>query len=648
MDILSTSKSIGITKVVENAFISVFQDANVMTEAWLQKSKLMTIGRSKFSDYIQKSVGTFPLFGTNRNVPVDSIYVRVRITSDLEKERYKSHVEIENSLKKQKRGEVPDKNRFSRGCNLYNALEGTKEGIALLGNAGSGKTTAFRRLVVDLARGLTIRGKRRLPLYIAIRDISTSKKSIKESAAEFLKWMEVGSAELVLEKLMKKGSIVLFVDGLDETDREHQNDIIKELIDIRNKFRDVILLISSRPYSLYVGLPGFEKWETLPLDFQERLSFIEKWFAPIDPTKSKRLINEAKNNSALLDLSSNPLMLSIVCALYHNDLNIPSEPDELYARTVEGLLGAWDAFRNIARETVLNKLSLRKRIILVGWIAASMFEKQKFVFSPDDIESEGCLDRASEMMRTEIPQANLILKSLFNDFGLLVERAPNLYSFSHLTLHEFLVAQYIIDNRREIYLGKKYRTIEWWHEIIKLVAKMLPNADEYMTILTKETHLNDLYEISLLENAWSLKPICSPEVVKNLMNMLITKFLNAVQKLPIKYKLEGTQLIIKPSFSDYDFEVKGKSSFRLSKSGRRKMKRFNENPMCLNILTNFSHISRIFESMSVDLGAFCNTKSSLINTLIFSKNRVIDSVIFDASSKEFVDKMKQKFPWRLK
>jgi predicted NACHT family NTPase len=207
-----------------------------------------------------------------------------------------------------------------------------------------------------------------------------------------------------------------------------------------------------------------------------------------------------RGRSGLLDLGTNPLLLSIVCALYYNDLKIPAEPDELYARTVEGLLGAWDAFRNIARDTPIRDLSVRRRAVLMSWISATMFERGKLVFSARDVDDTRVLIRFADSTHTAPLSSDELLTSLYNDFGILIERAPGRFSFSHLTFQEYLTAQYIVDNRREIQVLRRRRE-KTWTEVMRLVAKMLPNANIYMAAVAETTEISSKVDLTFLAAA---------------------------------------------------------------------------------------------------------------------------------------------------
>lgn len=535
----------GLEEIIKRSVLSVFNEINLSSEAWFEKSKLLTLGRRNYASYIIRSLGQFSLFGTSRSASVTEVYVRVNITTDLERERYKDPEEIQRSLMRQTKGEAV---RNACASLPIDAIESTKTNFALLGNPGSGKTTAFRHLAVEIAKGRPIRGKRRIAAYFAVRDMAAEKLGILKAATRFLRLLGIAESRRVLLALLESGALVLLLDGLDETDQDHQRRLLRDLDVLRSRYPDTVLCVSARPYSLSVAVPGYTKWETLPLNLEERTRFVEKWFHGVDPDKGNRLLNESKARPELLDLGSSPLLLSIVCALYYNELNIPSDPDELYAQAVEGLLGRWDAFRSIARETVLSKLSVRRRVNLLSWIAASLFESGKIVFSVRDVERLECVERAVKAMRTEPIEVDALLRSLYNDFGILVERAPGLYSFSHLTLHEYLAALFVIDNRRETAFLNRHRNDQAFFEVLRLIGKMLPNSYDFMANLTTHAAFEDVYQTSLLRAAWATRPVCSESAMKQLMTYVAGRISrialdNAVH---IEYEDGGLMVMVLP------------------------------------------------------------------------------------------------------
>ena len=80
-----------------------------------------------------------------------------------------------------------------------------------------------------------------------------------------------------------------------------------------------------------------------------------------------------------------------------------------------------------------------------------------------------------------------VLKSIEVQHGVLVERAEGIYSFSHLTLQEYLAAQYIDDHRQIEQLVSEHLTDQRWREVFLLVAGLMRGgADELLLLMEKE------------------------------------------------------------------------------------------------------------------------------------------------------------------
>jgi predicted NACHT family NTPase len=81
-----------------------------------------------------------------------------------------------------------------------------------------------------------------------------------------------------------------------------------------------------------------------------------------------------------------------------------------------------------------------------------------------------------------------ILKSLEVQHSLLIERAKGIYSFSHITFHEYFVAQKVVSSSftqtEEVFQNVlNYITDKRWREIFLLTAEMLPNADYFLLLM---------------------------------------------------------------------------------------------------------------------------------------------------------------------
>ena len=94
-----------------------------------------------------------------------------------------------------------------------------------------------------------------------------------------------------------------------------------------------------------------------------------------------------------------------------------------------------------------------------------------------------------------------ILNSIEAHHGLLVERAKNIYSFSHLTLQEYFTSRFLVDNL----LKDEINTIiqanllnKRWKEVFVITAGILPESDDFL--IKMQTAIMQKYDVEGLRD----------------------------------------------------------------------------------------------------------------------------------------------------
>ncbi|WP_371357628.1 NACHT domain-containing NTPase, partial [Hydrocoleum sp. CS-953] len=91
------------------------------------------------------------------------------------------------------------------------------------------------------------------------------------------------------------------------------------------------------------------------------------------------------------------------------------------------------------------------------------------------------------------------MKSIEAQHGLFVERARSIYSFSHLTFHEYFTARGLYATSNGLKNLVNHISETRWREVFLLVAGMLQNADEFL-LLMKEKIDNLLARDEILQS----------------------------------------------------------------------------------------------------------------------------------------------------
>lgn len=151
------------------------------------------------------------------------------------------------------------------------------------------------------------------------------------------------------------------------------------------------------------------------------------------------------------------------------------------------LLKKWAAEKRIQRDPIYRKLSFALEKALLAEIAYAGFKENRLFFP-----SQGIIDQirtflASNLNAPKHVNGEEVLKAIEVQQGILVERATGTYSFSHLTLQEYLTAEYLNEHRELAPFVDGYLADPRWREVFLLVSGLMYHrgADELLSHMEK-------------------------------------------------------------------------------------------------------------------------------------------------------------------
>jgi len=231
----------------------------------------------------------------------------------------------------------------------------------ILGDPGGGKTTTSRRLMnLFSEHQLQRKTDRSIALMIVLRDWATELSSGEMTVVEVLRRESATRHSLeapagVLEEMLESGRVKVFFDGLDElldtADRNRVVDVVEGFV---HRFPLVPVVVTSRR----VGYPQapldgdlFAVVEISSFNPEQRNDYVSRWFALEDDLhedeRTQRTDSFIRETGNLNDIASNPLMLSLMCALYSYDQYIPRNRPEVYEKCSRLMFDSWDRDRGI-------------------------------------------------------------------------------------------------------------------------------------------------------------------------------------------------------------------------------------------------------------------------------------------------------------
>ncbi|BAY28833.1 NACHT domain family protein [Nostoc carneum NIES-2107] len=362
--------------------------------------------------------------------------------------------------------------------------------LMVLGKPGAGKTTFLKYLAMQCIEGQYLTNK--VPVFITLKEFAeeSQQPNILEYVAQKLSVCGVKDASIKAEQLLRQGKLLVLLDGLDEVREEDTKRVSRQIRNISDQFHTNQFVITCRIAAKEYTFEQFKEYTDVEVaDFgKEQIAiFAENWFRLSEPNEAKRFIHKLEDNKRIQELATNPLLLTLLCLVFAEKRDLPKRRSKLYQYCLKILLKKWDAKIFNERDHVYKNFSVQDKESLLSQIGVTTFEQQNYFFEQETIEAyiteffhklyHTYLD--PEILRLD---SEAILKSLEAQHGLLVERANGIYSFSHLTFHEYFAAKYIVANSADETLVS-HLADKRWHEVFLLSVGMMPKADTLLRLM---------------------------------------------------------------------------------------------------------------------------------------------------------------------
>jgi NACHT domain len=505
----------------KNLAASTPDDVSFLVEV-LDEDELCTY-RDKLNDRLKR----LKLLDINRELNIEELYTEVTATDKVERAKYRTIQALMDELEASAGEEDSEEVDFSRSLGplpekRVAALDAVKQHrkLRVQGSGGSGKTTLLKILAMQLPDDPDVKSERLIPFFLWLKELIDSEifqtqafaleDALASQIKEFLSGVSIASVALTVRQLLRQDRCLILLDGLDELSPDNVIRVSALIDDLIKRYSGNRYVVSNRigaperiqQIAVTVEITSFNDSQ---IDRYVRNWFEQKYqYEPQEfdhkPEQANKIANnflgKLNKNSAVKDLATSPLMVTLLCWTYEDRYELPSNQHQLLGDVVDVMMRRIDSKRRIERtqrdDGKLSRISRSRLLDMLGEIAYKGFAHlpQRKVFWRDweitDVISEYIKGVSEFKQETLEEDAKTILNAIRVEIGLFVERAKDIFSFSHLAFQEYFTARYIVYSN-DPKLLESVIDQHWldrrWFVVFVIIAGRLTNGETLLKTL---------------------------------------------------------------------------------------------------------------------------------------------------------------------
>ncbi|MEV0091635.1 NACHT domain-containing protein [Streptomyces sp. NPDC050738] len=326
----------------------------------------------------------------------------------------------------------------------------------VIGNPGVGKSTMVQHLVHKVSSSSSADGSDFAPLVIQCREFAGADSStyildaITRSIRENL---QLDIEKSTLGDILTLGRALVVFDGIDEIiDINRRLTFVKAIEQFAVRYPLSSILVTARRVG-YQKAPfranEFTLYELDDFSEEQVEEYVRKWFSATDRSEEEQEAFRRESQN-IHDVCTNPLMLSLLCALYRARGYIPHNRREVYKSCADLLFQRWDSMRQIEQPMDHRQYGTRLMQDLAYFFYRSQSAQSgveegqlrkvisNFFTDTGSVEQEEGARRAQAFLDFCADRAWLLTSQGTTD------RGERIFGFTHRTFMEYFSAEEIV------------------------------------------------------------------------------------------------------------------------------------------------------------------------------------------------------------
>lgn len=480
------------TLTLANILSRVLWDGGDQFLQWLKQNsegyarRIIAQASSKYVQNYSDRHGILKVLGMREPVALESVYTTVRFLDRVDLQRFESVESLEAAYRQNPDRSFQVKNKICRdGIQVAN----TKQFLMVLGSPGAGKSTFLRKIGLEALKGENGAYEHEcIPVLLELKSLNGK---IEDAIVQEFRICGLPCPEEATSRLLQAGKLLVLFDGLDEVPSKKLNDAIEEIQNFVDQYDKNRFIASCRIAAYRNNFRRFTDVAMADFDAPQIRQFISNWFhSQADQELGTALkcwsLLQKPENIAAKELAQSPLLLTLLCLVYDRSQNFPQNRSVLYRKALRVLLEEWASEKRILHEEIYEGLNTELEEILLSEIAYEGFKADRLFFDQRELVAQIKTFLTDNLNAPKHLNGEAVLSAIAIQQGILVERAEDVFSFSHLTLQEYLTAQYIDDHRLVQELVDEHLTDERWREVFLLVAGIMRGGADQLLLAMEQ------------------------------------------------------------------------------------------------------------------------------------------------------------------